>query len=125
MLSNNLITKNEPFLLSSAVEKLLSPLVIAGQYEEYRIPDLECFSGNGKDIVISSFVRGIRMDEAQGNFKLNVLLEELMMAEESEGTLMFYLYALALLHSTYLPTYLSIYLSVYCIAVFCSYVEFD
>ena len=107
MLSNNITTKNEPFLLSSAVEKLLSPLVIAGQYEEYRIPDLECFSGNGKDIVISSFVRGIRMDEAQGNFKLNVLLEELMMAEESEGTLMLYLYVLAL----FLPTYLSICLS--------------
>lgn len=31
------------------------------------------------------------MDEAQGNFKLNVLLEELMMAEESKGTLMLYL----------------------------------
>ena len=31
------------------------------------------------------------MDEAQGNFKLNVLLEELMMAGESKGTLMLYL----------------------------------
>ena len=55
------------------------------------MPDIECLLGNGKETVISSFVRGIRMDEAQGNFKLNVLLEELMMAEESKGTLMLYL----------------------------------
>ena len=91
MLSNNLISKNESFLLFSAIELLLPSFAIAGRYEEYRMPDIECLSGNGKEIVISSFVRGIRMDEAQGKFKLNVLLEELMMAEESKGTLMLYL----------------------------------
>ena len=51
--------------------------------------DLECFpdsKNSGRELVLSSFVKMVRMNEAKGNLKESELLEELVKAEESTGT---------------------------------------
>ena len=50
--------------------------------------DLECFPGSkssGREVVLSSFVKMVRMNEAQGNNRESDMLEELVKAEESKG----------------------------------------
>ena len=50
--------------------------------------DLECFpdsKNSGRELVLSSFVKMVRMNEAKGNLKESELLEELVKAEESTG----------------------------------------
>ena len=61
-------------------------VVSAGMYEEYEVLPLESVDIiNGRERVISSFVRMLRLDEAQGKNRLTKLIEELLNTEESQS----------------------------------------
>lgn len=62
--------------------------VSAGLYEEYEMLSLESIVlPNGKDRVLSSYVKMIRLEESQGKLRLTKLLEELLSCEDSRNAI--------------------------------------
>lgn len=62
--------------------------VCTGLFEEYEVKELEVVhdeTGTGRDRVISSFVKMIRVEEAQGKMRLSKLIEELIELENSQN----------------------------------------
>jgi len=62
--------------------------ICTGLFEEYEVKELETVhdeTGTGRDRVISSFVKMIRVEESQGKLRLSKLIEELMELENSQN----------------------------------------
>eukprot|EP01041_Mallomonas_annulata_P000136 gene136-219_t len=62
-------------------------MVAVGQFEKYETKDLEFLedpTGKGKQRVISSYIKMLRVEENQGKMRITKLLEELIRAEDSD-----------------------------------------
>lgn len=74
------------FEFSSGSLKANHHLVVsAGTFEEYEVLPLETIDIlNGRERVLSSYVKMLRLNEAQGKHRLTKLIEELLNSEESD-----------------------------------------
>ena len=74
-------------IFSSSLNSLGHLAVLTGLYEEFEMKALEIVPNlkGGRERVLSSYVRVLRVDERQGKLRLTKLLEELIAVEDSKS----------------------------------------
>jgi hypothetical protein len=74
-------------IFSSSTNALGHLAVLTGLYEEFEMKALETVPNpkGGRERVLSSYVRVLRVDERQGKMRLTKLLEELIAVEDSKS----------------------------------------